>query len=93
MLGAETDIGVGGEVKHKIATLHRGGERGEVEVVAADEFKAGIFLRTLEEFFLAGRKIIPAGDGDAVREEAIDEAGPDETGGAGDEDVLHEKRD
>src|SRR5262249_46778780 len=41
--------------------------------------------------FLARGKIIPAGYVHAVREEAVDEAGTDEAGGAGDKDVLHEK--
>ena len=72
-----------------------------IEVPGADRFSSTIALTeaaaplhphaaiAFEEFFLAGRKIIPARDGGALGEEAVDEAGADEPGGAGDEDVLH----
>ena len=47
--------------------------------------------RTGEETLLAGGEIIPARDGGAVRQQAVDQGGTDEAGGAGDEDFLHEK--
>ena len=43
----------------------------------------------VEEAFLAGGEVIPAGYGDAVGEETVGEIGANETGDAGDEDVLH----
>ena len=47
----------------------------------------------VEEAFLAGGEVIPAGDGGAVGEETVGEIGANETGDAGDEDVIkrHEK--
>jgi hypothetical protein len=70
------DVGVGGEMKHEVAARHGGGQRGQVEVVAAHEREAGIFPRAGEEAFLAGGEIIPADDGDAVRQQAVDEVEP-----------------
>ena len=92
MIGAEAHVGVGGEMENEIAAGHRAFERGEIEVVALDEFEARIFQRFDDERPLAGREIIPADDGLAVRKQAINETGADETGGAGDEDLVHEKR-
>lgn len=48
--------------------------------------------RAVEEADLAGGEVVPAGDLDAVGEESVNESGADETGRAGDEDVVHAER-
>jgi len=72
MLPAVLDVGVGGEVEDEVDAFHRGGERGQVEVVAADQFEFRILQGAVEETDLPGGEIVPAGDLDAVREEAVD---------------------
>ena len=42
----------------------------------------------VEEAFLAGGEVIPASDSGAVSEETVGEIGANETGDAGDEDVI-----
>ena len=90
MLGAEAHVRVGGEVKDKVAALHRGGQRGQVEIVAADEAEPRVGRRGRQEPLLAGGEIIPADHGQAVREQAVGQVGADEAGRTGDEDALHE---
>ena len=58
MLQAEPHVGVGGEVKNKIAPGHRLGERGQIQAIASDQLELGIFERAFEKFILAGGKII-----------------------------------
>ena len=90
MFQAETHIGIGGEMKNGVATGHRFGQRGQIQIVAFDEFEIFIFQRAIEKFSLAGRKIIPADDGFAVGEQAVNEVAANETGRAGDENLLHD---
>src|ERR1035437_2870424 len=60
MFEAEADIGVRGEMKNRVATGHRLGERGQIKIVAFDKFETGFFQRAFQKFFLAGGKIVPA---------------------------------
>ena len=87
---AVLDVSVGGEMKDEVGARHRRGQRGQVKVVAAHQPECWVGQRRSEETFLAGGEIIPARDGDAVRQQAIDQGGPNETGGTGDKNVLHE---
>ena len=52
-----------------------------------------MLFSALEEAFLAGGQVIPARDRGTVGEETVGEIGANETGDAGDEDVIerHEK--
>jgi len=86
---AVADVGVGREVENEVGALHRRREVRQVEVVAAYESEVRMALRAFEETRLAGGEVVPAGDPHAVREQAVDEVGTDEAGGAGDEGVLH----
>ena len=94
MLPAVLDVGVGGEVEHKVGAFHGGRERGQIEVVAADQLEFRMRQGAVEETDLPGGKVVPAGDLDAVREEAVGEIGANETGDAGDENVVerHERK-
>lgn len=62
VLPAVLDVGVGGEMEHEVRAPHGGGEGGEVEVVAADEFEFRMLNRAVEEADLAGGEVVPAGD-------------------------------
>ena len=59
------------------------------EVVAAHEAEARVRVRVFEETRLARRKVIPAGHPHPVGQQAVNQIGADESGGAGDECVLH----
>ncbi|MEJ1974394.1 MAG: hypothetical protein WDM96_18650 [Lacunisphaera sp.] len=83
------DVGVGGEVKHEAGAFHRRGQGRQIEVVAADELETRLFHRAVEEAELTGAEVVPACDCDAIRQQAIDERGADEAGGAGDKNVVH----
>ncbi len=66
-------------MEDEVAAGHRRREGGEVEVVAAHEPEAGLARSALsKESLLAGGEIIPADNGDAVRQEAVDEGGANE---------------
>ena len=71
-----------------VASGHRGGQRGQIEVVPADEFEAGLLLRIGDEFLLASGEIVPADDLFTFRKKAVCEAAADESSGTGDENVL-----
>jgi hypothetical protein len=88
MLPAVFDVGVGGEMEDEVGAFHGGGERRQVEIIAADEAKLRMLFGAVEKAFLAGGEIIPAGDGGAVREKTVGEIGANETGDTGDEDVI-----
>jgi hypothetical protein len=92
MLETEAHVGIRGEVEDKIATGHRFGERGQIQVVTLDEFEIFIFQRGVQKFPLAGGKIIPADHGFAVGEQAVNEIAADETRRAGDENLLLDRK-
>ena len=48
MLQSEANIGVGGEVKNRVATRHGAGERGKIQIVTLDQLKSGIFQGAVE---------------------------------------------
>jgi hypothetical protein len=50
--------------------------------------KLRVLFGAVEEAFLAGGEVIPASDSGAVSEETVSEIGANETGDAGDEDVI-----
>ena len=57
MLGAETDVGVGGQVEDEVAAGHRGVKAVPVERIAMDEAKARISAGLVDEFRPAGRRL------------------------------------
>lgn len=89
VLPAVFDVGVGREVEDEVGALHSGGEGGQVEVVTADEAKLRVLFGAVEEAFLSGGEVIPASDSGAVSEETVGEIGANETGNAGDENMIH----
>src|SRR5581483_880349 len=91
MLGAKTHIGIGGKMENEVATRHGCGECGQVQGITLDELEARMKQRGLEKFFLAGGKIVPSDDRDAVGEKPVDKIGTNETCGSGDEGFLHER--
>ena len=90
MLQPESHVRVGGEVKNKIAPGHRRGERGQIEAIAPDQFEPGLLPRVLQEFILAGGKIVVAGNRFAVPQQPVNEIAPDETRSARDKDFIHD---
>ena len=73
MFESETHVGIRCEVKNCVASGHRAGERGQIEIIALDEFEVFIFQRAVQKFPLAGGKIIPAGDGFSLGEQPVNE--------------------
>jgi hypothetical protein len=49
-------------MKDGVAAFHGLGQRGQVEIVATDEFEIGILFRQREELRLAGGEVVPADD-------------------------------
>ena len=91
MFEAEPDVGIGGEVKNKIAPGHRRGQRGQIEAIAFESsLNSGWLRRRLQKFMLAGGKIVPADDVFAAGKQAVNEIAADETGGAGDKNFFHD---
>jgi hypothetical protein len=54
------------------------------------ELEVGISLRGGEELFLAGGKIIPAGDSFSVGEQSVNQIAADKTCRAGDKNFFHD---
>ena len=71
-------------MEHDVDAAHRGGQRGEVERIAAGQRELRPAGRVLEEPHLTGREIVERDDGMAVGEKAIDQCAADETSSAGD---------
>jgi len=57
MVQAEANVGIGSEVEDRITALHRGGERVEVEIIAANELEVRVLARAFHESFLAGERL------------------------------------
>ena len=91
MFEAKADIGIGGEVKDKIASGDRTGQRREVKVVALDKLESGVFAGTDKEFILAGGKIVPADDVFAAGQQAVNKVAANETGSTGDKNLFHDR--
>ena len=89
MLEAEADVGIGGQMKDKIASRHRADQRGQIQAIAFDQFELGICQRRLEKFALAGGKIVPADHLPAAGQQTVNQVTANKTGGAGDKDFLH----
>ena len=89
MVEAEAHVGVGGEMKNKIAAGHCPGERRQIEVVAFEKFETRIFQRAIQKFCLAGGKIVPTDDRFTVGEQAVNEVTTDEASGPGHEYFFH----
>ena len=85
MLGAESDVGIGREVKHDVAAGHGTRERGEVERVALDEREARMRDGAGEKPRWPVEKLSKATTLWPSDEKAIDEGAADEPGAAGDE--------
>ena len=82
MLGAEPDVGVGGEVKSDVRAPHRGCQRWQIERIAANQREGRMCQRVFEKPLLTSREVIEGDDGVAVGKEAIDQSAPDETSSA-----------
>ncbi len=89
MLQAEAHVGIGGEMKNRVAPGHCRSQRGQVEIVAFDELEIFVLKRAVEKFSLAGGKIVPADDGFALRQQAVHEVAADKSSGAGDKNDVH----
>ena len=87
MIGAEADVGVGGEVDDEVGAGDGFGEGVQVEQVMLAEGEVGVGLGAGEELDLAGGEVIDTGDGVAIGEKAVGEGAADEAGCAGDEYV------
>src|SRR5882724_6592198 len=90
MVEAEAHVGVGGEMKNKIAAGHRLRERGQIETIAFDQFELWIFPSTFKKFILTRGKIIVADDRIAVAQQAVNEVAADEARRAGDKNFFHD---
>src|SRR5882724_2829602 len=90
MVEAEAHVGIGGEVKNKIAAGHRLRERGQVETIAMDQLELRIFERAFKKFILPRGKIIVADDRFAVGKKPVNEVAADKTRRAGDENFFHD---
>ena len=89
MIGAEPDIGIGGEMEHDVAACDRRFQRLRVKQVGLDEAEGLRLQCTFEKSALASRKIVIASDVVTDREKPVDEIAADEAGGAGNE-TFHE---
>jgi hypothetical protein len=89
---AEADVGIRGEMKNGVTASHRLGERGQIQIVAFDQFEFWIFERVVQKFFLVGGKIVPADDSFLVGKQTVNEVAADKTRCAGDENFLHDRR-
>ena len=54
MVEAEADVGIGGEMEHGVTAGHRPGQRGQIQVVALDEFEVRAASARLREI-VSGR--------------------------------------
>ena len=90
MFPAVANVSVGGEMEDKVArpSSRRSAQAGRDCRREPDEISSAC-PGAIEKPKLAGRKVVPAGDRHAVRQQTIDQVGANETGGAGDENVLH----
>src|SRR5262249_53236338 len=88
VLGAEADIGVGGQVKDEVVPDNRTSQGGEVEEIPLDEAESGMAERIGEDLALAGREVVVGGNGMAVGQQSVDQVAADEASPAGDE-ILH----
>ena len=78
MLGAEPDVGVGGEVEHDVAALHRRRQHRELENVTSNQVERLEGPGILQKPLLSGREVVVADDAVAVRKETIGQVAPDE---------------
>src|SRR5436190_12118894 len=60
MIQAETHIGIGRQVNDGVAAVHGGGQRREIEIIAANQLEPGILARSFQNRFMARRELIPA---------------------------------
>ena len=88
VLQAEAHVGVCGEVKYELAPRHRGGQRGQVEIIPAHEPETGSRVRAVEKRELARGKIIPADDLVAFTQKPVRQTAADKPGRAGNE-IFH----
>jgi hypothetical protein len=59
---AKADIGIGGEVDNEVRALHRWGNLGGMQQVAAHRAEVRMRQRAVQELRLAGREIVEADD-------------------------------
>ena len=72
MLPAVLDVGVGRKMEDEVAAPHRGGERGQVEVVAPKQRETRLLERPFEKRRLPGGEIVPADHAQPVGQQAVD---------------------
>ena len=92
MLSAETNVGIGGEVKDEIGARHGARQRLFVEQIALHEPEVGVCGRSLEKAHPAGRQIVVSDDGVAIGEETIGQVASDEARCASDKIGHHTTR-
>ena len=89
MLEPEADIRIGSEMKNRVATRHRAGQRRQVQIIPFRQLEILVPQRTVEKPSLPGGKIVPADHGFSVRQQSVHEGAADKTSGAGDKNSLH----
>jgi len=78
MFESEPHVGIGGEVKDKIAPGHRLLQRREVKVVAMNEFEIRMAPRGRQKFILARGKIVPADNRFTAGQQAVNKIAANE---------------
>ena len=78
-------------MKNSVTANHRFGERGQIKIVAFDKLEVRMLECAIQKFTLAGGKIIPADDGLAVCQQAINQVAADKPRRASDENLLHDR--
>src|SRR5262249_32750412 len=89
VLGAKTDVGVGGEVEDEVAAHHGLRQSRPVEVIAHEEAEVRVAQGVGQEGALAGREVVPADDRSPVAQQPIAQGAADEPCRPGHEDALH----
>ena len=72
MFEAEADIGVGGEVKHRVGAPHRRGQFLGVRQIALDQAEIRMLQGLFQEGPPAGRKIVEADNRVAPPQQLVD---------------------
>jgi hypothetical protein len=88
---AEADVGIRGEMKNGVTASHRLGERGQIQIVAFDQFEFWIFEGVVQKFFWPVEKLSQPTTVFPVGQQTVNEVAADKTRCAGDENLLHDR--
>src|ERR1022692_4071438 len=87
MFGAESYVGIGGEMYHQLCALHRLRQTLPVEQVRLMKTKLRMCPRAFQKSLLSGRHVIEAGNAVARGKKAVDHVTADKARRAGDENA------